>query len=126
MRSSYSIRIFAPALLAALIGTVAALPARAAPPLVEQSTEVRYGDLDLDKPAGVAQLYARLRVAAEQVCDARFRPGTLVVAPSWRTCVAGALEQAVAAVDQPALTAYHAANTSQADARSADRLAARN
>ena len=126
MRSSYSIRIFAPALLAALVGTVAALPARAAPPVVEQSIAVRYDDLDLDKPAGVETLYARLRAAAEKVCDARFLPGTLVVAPAWRTCMTGALEQAVAAVDQPALTAYHAANTGQTDARSAEGLAARN
>jgi len=126
MRSSYSIGIFAPALLAALVGTVATLPARAAGPAVEQSTAVRYDDLDLDKAAGVEALYARLRAAAEKVCDARFLPGTLVVAPAWRTCMAGALDQAVAAVDQPALTSYHAANTSRADARNADRLAARN
>jgi UrcA family protein len=125
MRSSYSIKLLGPALLA-VVGTVATLPAAAAPPVVAESTEVRYADLDLDNAAGIAELYARLHVAAEKVCDSRFHPGTLVVAASWRTCVADALTQAVAAVDRPAVTAYHAANASQPDARSADRLATAN
>jgi UrcA family protein len=124
MRSSYSIK-FSAALLAAFFGVIA-LPAAAAPPVVAESTEVRYGDLDLDNAAGVAELYARLQVAAEKVCDSRFHPGTFVVSASWKTCVAEALTQAVAAVDRPAVTAYHASNASLPDARSANRLAARN
>ena len=126
MRSSYSIKLLGPALLAAFFGIVATFSAGAAPPVVAESTEVRYGDLDLDNPAGVAQLYVRLQVAAEKVCDSRFHPGTLVVSASWRTCVADALTQAVAAVDRPSVTAYHASNASLPDARSANRLAARN
>jgi UrcA family protein len=124
MRSS--IKILGPALLAAFFGAIATVPVAAAPPSVAKSTEVRYGDLDLDSTAGVAALYSRLQVAAEKVCDSRFRPGTFVVSASWRTCVADALTQAVAAVDSPAVTAYHAANTGHTAARSADRLAARN
>jgi UrcA family protein len=126
MRSSYSIKILGAALLAAFVGGVATVPAAAAPPLVAESTSVHYGDLDLDNTAGIAALHARLQVAAEKVCDSRFQPGTLVVSTSWRTCVADALTQAVAAVDRPAVTAYHAANTGHTAARSADRLAARN
>ena len=126
MRSSYSIKSLAPALLAGFFGIVATFSAGAAPPVVAESTEVRYGDLDLDNTAGIAELYARLQVAAEKVCDSRFQPGTLVVSASWRTCVADALTQAVSAVDRPAVTAYHAANTGHTAARSADRLAARN
>jgi UrcA family protein len=126
MRSSYSIKSLAPALLAGFFIVAATVPAVAAPLGVAESTSVRYGDLDLDSAAGVAQLYARLQVAAEQVCDSRFHPGTHVVAASWRTCVAEALTQAVAAVDRPAVTAYHAANTGHTAARSADRIAARN
>jgi UrcA family protein len=126
MRSSYSIKLSAAALLAAFVGIGATVPASAAPPVVAESTEVRYADLDLDSAAGVAELYARLQVAAEKVCDSRFHPGTHVVSASWRTCVAEALTQAVAAVDRPAVTAYHASNASLPDARSATRLAARN
>lgn len=126
MRSSYSIKISSAALLAAFFGVAATVPAAAAPPGVAESASVSYGDLDLDNAAGVAELYSRLQVAAERVCDSRFHPGTLVVSASWRTCVADALTQAVAAVDRPAVTAYHAANTGHTAARSADRLAARN
>jgi len=126
MRSSYSIKLLAAALLAASFGVAATVPAVAAPPVAAETTSVRYGDLDLDSAAGIAQLYARLQVAAEKVCDSRFHPGTLVVSASWRTCVADALTQAVAAVDRPAVTAYHASNASLPDARSANRLAARN
>ncbi|HEY9183378.1 MAG TPA: UrcA family protein, partial [Gammaproteobacteria bacterium] len=116
MRSSYSIKLLGPALLAAFVG-IATLPAGAAPPSIAESTEVRYADLDLDNAAGIAELYARLQGAAEKVCDSRFHPGTLVVSASWRTCVADALTQAVAAVDRPAVTAYHASNASLPDAR---------
>jgi UrcA family protein len=126
MRSSYSIKFLGPALLAGFFGVAATVPAVAAPPAVAESTEVRYSDLDLDSAAGIAALYGRLQVAAEKVCDSRFHPGTRVVSPSWRTCVAEALTQAVAAVDRPAVTAYHASNASLPDARSANRLAARN
>ena len=125
MRSSYSIKVLGPALLAGLFGAIATVPAAAAPPLVTESTEVRYGELDLDSAAGIAVLYTRLQAAAEKVCGSRFRPGTLVVSASFGTCVAEALTQAVAAVDRPAVTAYHASNASLPDARSANRLAAR-
>jgi len=116
MRSSYSIKVLAPALFAALVATVATLPARA-DAQIEQSKEVRYDDLNLDQAAGVEQLYRRLQGAATNVCDSRYKPGTLFVDPKWRTCMADALAQAVAAVDRPAVTAYHAARTSQPDAR---------
>jgi UrcA family protein len=122
MRSSYSVKLLGSALLA-VVGAIATLPAGAAPPLVAESAEVRYDDLDLDNAAGVAELYARLHFAAEKVCDFRLRPGTLLVDPRWRTCMSGALGQAVATVDRPALSAYHAANAGRRNARSADRLA---
>jgi UrcA family protein len=126
MRASCSIKLLGPALLAGFFSAVAMVPAAAGPPLVSETTEVRYGHLDLDSAAGIAALHARLQAAAEKVCDSRFHPGTLVISASWRSCVADALAGAVAAVDRPAVTAYHAANASRRDAPSADPLAARN
>ena len=106
----------------AILFATTALPAAADGRLVEESLEVSYSDLDLDKEAGVASLYARLRNAAEQVCDVASGPQALFLSSSERVCMAGALERAVAHVDRAALTAYHAARASQAGAR-APRLA---
>ncbi len=111
--------------LSALVATVT-LPAAADGTLVEESIAVRYGDLDLDDAAGIARLYTRLKIAAEKVCDTGYRSQMLFLAQGWRACVRAALEQGVAAVDRPALTAYHAAKASPAGARSAGALAARN
>jgi UrcA family protein len=113
--------------LAMLAAGATVLPAAADGRLVEESFEVRYADLDLDKAAGVANLYARLRSAAEQVCSTGSGPQALFLSSSERACVTAALEQAVANVDRPALTAYHAARaTSQAGVRGPRLAAARN
>jgi UrcA family protein len=101
----------------------ATLPAAADGILVSESIEVRYGDLDLDTAAGIAELYARLKNAAERVCGTGYKPQVLFLAHSWRTCVKAALEQGIAAVDRPALTAYHA---TQSGPRVAPGLSARN
>jgi UrcA family protein len=111
----------------AILAGVADLPAVADGRFVEESLEVRYADLNLDKEAGVANLYTRLRNAAEQVCDSHYGPSPLFLSSSQRACVTAALEQAVANVDRPALTAYHAArSTSQAGVRGPRLAAARN
>lgn len=127
MRSSraFSFGRLVAAALAALVATVA-LPAAADGRFIQQSLEVRYDDLDLGKNAGIAQLYGRLRTAAETVCDTGYRPQTLFLVPTWRACLTGALDQAVAEVDRPALTAYHAAQANRGGARDTARLAARN
>jgi UrcA family protein len=123
MRSSlFSLGAFGALTFGALVATVT-LPAAAAG-TVEESIAVRYSDLDLDDAAGIAQLYARLRTAAERVCDTGYRPQALFLVHGWRACVTAALEQGVAAVDRPALTAYHAAKASPA--RSVAAVAARN
>ena len=72
--------------LTILVATVA-LPAAADSRFVEESIEVHYADLDLDKEAGVANLYVRLSNAAEQVCDTGYRPPPLFLSSSWRACV---------------------------------------
>jgi UrcA family protein len=109
-----------------LLVAAVALPAAADGRLVQESTEVRYADLDLGKEAGVANLYARLKNAAEQVCDLGLPSSALFLASPSRACVADALAQAVAAVDRPALTAYHAARASQPGVRGPRLAAARN
>lgn len=106
-----------------MLGLATAAPAAAESPLVAESTAIRYGDLDLDKTAGVARLYARMQAAAERVCGARYRPGTLLVEPAWRECVAAAVNAAVTKLDRPAVTEYHAAHADPAVAANAARSA---
>jgi UrcA family protein len=72
---------------------------------------VRFDDLNLEQPRGVAALYRRVRHAAEQVCGEPQRPGEAIISADWRACVAQAVERAVVAVDRPALTAYHREHT---------------
>jgi len=106
-----------------MLGLATVAPAAAEAPLISESTAIRYGDLDLDKTAGVAQLYARMRTAAERVCGERYRPGTLVVEPAWRECVAAAVDTAVATLDRAAVTEYHAAHADPAVAANVARSA---
>jgi UrcA family protein len=72
---------------------------------------VRFGDLNLEQPAGVATLYRRLRLAAKHVCGEPQNPGSAIFAVAWHACVAQAVDRAVVAVDRPALTAYHREHT---------------
>jgi UrcA family protein len=73
---------------------------------VEQ-TRVHFRDLNIDRPEGAAVLYRRIERAAERVCGEPQLTGSYVISPFWRGCVTQAVEQAVATVDRPALTAYH-------------------
>lgn len=125
MRSSrLSLGTWSALALSAFVAT-ATLPA-AADALIEESIAVHYGDLDLDNAAGIARLYTRLQAAAKKVCDTGHGPQPLLLAYGRRTCVTAALEQGVAAVDRPALTAYHAAKANPAGARNEATVAARN
>lgn len=92
---------------AAVAVSVASATATAATP----ARTVRYDDLNLGGPAGVAILYARIQAAAAQVCGDAQRVGSRIVSTAWRACVATAVDRAVAQVDRPALTAYHEAKT---------------
>ncbi len=68
---------------------------------------VRYGDLRLDQPSGVAVLHDRITTAADNACGADHLTGQSYVSPFWRRCVKAAVDEAVAAVNRPDLTAYH-------------------
>jgi UrcA family protein len=67
---------------------------------------VKFGDLNLERPEGIAVLYQRLQTAATQVCQpANPRdPGSMA---NSRGCVAGATARAVGSVNIPALTSYY-------------------
>jgi UrcA family protein len=75
---------------------------------------VKYTDLDLNRPADVRILYHRIRFAAKESCGLGEITGSHLKLASWEVCVAGAVEQAVAKVDRPALTAYHRQHTADA------------
>jgi len=64
---------------------------------------VKFGDLDLTRPAGAQELYRRITRAARDVCDAAI-PGRLAVAIAHRRCTEQAVARAVATVDNPLLT----------------------
>lgn len=89
---------------------------------VDQIT-VHFGDLNIDQTADAAVLYRRIRHAAERVCGEPQLPGTRWVSLFWRRCVAQAVDQAVVAVDRPALTVYHRAHTMPSDRGSSMALA---
>jgi UrcA family protein len=73
----------------------------------QRSVTVRYADLNLAGPEGAAKLYRRIRAAADLLCGPRVPPGTLWESPSYRRCFNAAVEEGVAQVHRPALTALH-------------------
>jgi len=85
-------------------GAASAATAAAGP---AQSVRVAYADLDLSHDAGVSALYARLRSAASQVCNASDAID-LRSQVAYRDCAARALDEAVASVNDAKLTAVHA------------------
>jgi UrcA family protein len=73
---------------------------------------VSAADLDLSGPAGVATLYERIQAAALAVCreEARefWRDTKSFASPTWqKSCVAGAIDGAVASAGNARLTALH-------------------
>jgi UrcA family protein len=84
--------------------TVRAAPAKNELP----SMTVSYFDLDLATPAGVQTLYDRMKDAARTVC-ASLESKQLGRMSPWRDCYQQAVEDAVATVDRPALTALYQA-----------------
>jgi len=97
-----------------------AVPAAASPSLPGGNVDhitIRFYDLNLDQPAGVATLYRRIKFAAQEVCGDPKPPGTVVVSSRWRDCVAASVDRAVVAVDRPSVTAYHLAHTAPSGRR---------
>jgi UrcA family protein len=73
--------------------------------------KVKYAGLDLSRSAGAGALYARISIAANDVCR-ELDHGDLSSKLIFNRCVHQAIANAVAAVDQPALySVYNAKNT---------------
>ncbi len=72
---------------------------------------VKYGDLDLSRSADTQRLYVRLKDASKQVCGTEYTRD-LRMQRLHKACYVGALNRAVERVDEPKLTALHAAEPS--------------
>ena len=72
-----------------------------------ESRTVRFADLDISNPSGAHVLYRRIQAAAEVVCSHYF----LLTDTDKARCVREATADAVARINQPALSAvYNAYN----------------
>ena len=91
--------------LAATFGSALASAAYSMPPEVEfHRKEIHFADLNLNHSAGAKRLHQRIRLAARQLCG---EPNPLVPARA-RRCADEATARAVADVNSPLLTKYHA------------------
>ena len=70
------------------------------------SVTVRYHDLNLNSPEGIASLYGRIRGAAGQVCRP-LESRELERKSYWNECFNHAVANAVNAVHSAPLSAYH-------------------
>jgi UrcA family protein len=92
--------------LVASILSLTALDARAAAPTGDAySITVRFADLNLDRQAGIAELYVRIKGAARRVC-AEQANDQLVAERNSPNCVKRAVSTAVARIDRPMLSDY--------------------
>lgn len=96
---------------APLVATCGLLPALALADPFDgddaRSVTVHYGDLDLNSAMGAEHLYRRLSVASREVCGDEMEIIDLQQLSDIRTCRKEALEDAVATVDTPLLTAAY-------------------
>ena len=70
-----------------------------------KSLTVQFADLDLNRPAGIATLFQRIKSAAKSVCEVH-RGETLPAKRAYAACVDLALSTAVARVNRPMLSDY--------------------
>jgi UrcA family protein len=70
---------------------------------------VRYDDLNLNSPKGVARLYTRIQNAATEVCKSVEGPQTArrLFWPAWNECFHRGIANAVQDVHNDKLSAYH-------------------
>ncbi len=95
------------------LSAFAAHTATAQPPAGESGADapkisVYYGDLNLDNPTGIAQLYRRVERAAARLCE---RPGARSAQSMGqaRACQAETVARAVSTLHVPQLAQYYAA-----------------
>jgi UrcA family protein len=94
------------AICVALAGVL--LPAQA-----DTGVRVKFRDLDLSSPKGIATLYQRIERAARLVCTDSSAPWDGERVTTFQRCYDAAIEDAVATIDQPMLTALHRAKNEQ-------------
>ena len=70
------------------------------------SVVVQYGDLNLNSKAGVVRMHARLKGAAQAVCDS-LNSRVLGLRDQYEHCVSDAVAQSVAAVGNSDLSNFH-------------------
>jgi UrcA family protein len=100
--------------------------AKASTPSDVPTATVKFGDLDMNHPAGKEELYRRLSRAARAVCSPLegVSGSRAMVIPQYNACIDQALSGAVAQINRPEFTDYVATRTHKSI--SADtRLAAR-
>jgi UrcA family protein len=98
-------------------GTAAVATARAADAEPRRTMIVNYDDLNVDTEQGARVLYARLRLAARDVC-ASLESRHLPVRAQWLRCYDSALSSAVGQVNKIAVTKLYQASVSLPKARS--------
>jgi UrcA family protein len=92
--------------LVASILTLTTLDARSALPTDDTyAVTVQFADLDLNREAGIARLYARIKGAARRVCDQQAND-QLAASQNYPVCVKRAVSTAVARIDRPMLSEY--------------------
>lgn len=77
----------------------------------ERSTTVTWADLDLNRPAGIEQLYVRLTQATTEVCSPRADIRNAAMNRDRKACLATAMDQAVSNVGHLGLEQMHASRT---------------
>ena len=88
------------------------LPAQADPAASsEPNITVKFRDLDLTKAEGVATLYQRIERSARLVCTDSSSPYDAGRVETFQRCYQAAIQDAVASINQPTLTALHRAKT---------------
>jgi len=77
----------------------------------ERSATVTWADLDLNRPAGLEQLYLRLTQATTAVCSPRADIRNTAMNRDRKACLETAMDQAVSSVGHLGLEQLHASRT---------------
>jgi UrcA family protein len=97
-----------------VFATCVALAALSLPAQAEPGVRIRFRDLDLGSSEGAATLYQRIERAARLVCRDSSAPWDGSSARTFDHCHATAVEDAVATINQPRLTALHVEKSARA------------
>jgi UrcA family protein len=77
----------------------------------ESSIKIKFSDLDFSQPEAAAVLYGRIEMGARLVCEDSASPWDARRSTTFQRCYTAVIEDAVARVNQPRLTALHREKT---------------